>query len=256
MLLPRGERRPPATVPARPCPRRRIGAPDTADSAAPAPPVTRGGAWPWLGLAASSWATSPPGRSSSASRARPSRPGGQTLLDALDTEANATLWRVSSGLGYLGAGCLVWFGAGLRRLLEERAAGPGARAGAGAGAAARRGLRVVRGHGRGAGRRLRLPGPGLRRPGRRRRRPSAHVAINRLSQDPGLAAWAGLGLAAAASAVGGLREGLLPAWLGWLSAVVAVLIVLLCLAGLAFPANLPAGLWLLVTALWSIRRVR
>ena len=56
--------------------------------------------------------------------------------------------------------------------------------------------------------------------------------------------------------MGGLREGLLPAWLGWLSAAVAGLIVLLCLAGLAFPADLPAGLWLLATALWSIRQAR
>jgi hypothetical protein len=227
-----------------------------ADSAAPARTVTRGGAWPWLGLAAfllgyvATWAVQfgVPGEALQA--------GGQTLLDALDTETNATLWRVTSGLGYVGAGCLVWFGAGLRRLLDERAAGAGDRAGGGAGLlpAVVFGSFVATGGALVVAFAFRVQVfDGL---GAYAADPSAHVAINRLSQDTGLAAWAGLGLAAAAFGVGGLREGVLPAWLGWLSAVVAVLIVLLCLAGLAFPANLPAGLWLLATALWSIRQVR
>lgn len=180
--------------------------------------------------------------------------GGQVLLSALNTEGNATLWRLSSGIGYAGVACLIAFAAGLRRLLEERALLDGRTTGGSLVPAVVSGGFLVTGGALLVAWNVRAQVfDGL---AAYAADPSAHVAINRLSQDTGLAAWAGLGIAAAAFAVGGLRQGLLPAWLGWLSAVITVLIGLLCLAGLAFPANIPAGIWLLVVVLWSIRQMR
>ncbi|MDQ3703487.1 MAG: hypothetical protein M3442_21585 [Chloroflexota bacterium] len=217
-------------------------------------PITRGGAWPWLGLAAlvlgyfATWSV----QFSVPQEAL--MEGGQVLLSALNTEGNAALWRLSSGIGYAGVACLVAFGVGLRRLLEERALLEEHASGDSLVPAVVSGGFLVTGGALLVAWNVRAQVfDGL---AAYAADPSAHVAINRLSQDTGLAAWAGLGVAAAAFAVGGLRQGLLPAWLGWFSAVITALIGLLCLAGLAFPANIPAGIWLLVVVLWSIRQVR
>jgi hypothetical protein len=172
--------------------------------------------------------------------------GGQELLDALDTGGNEILWRVSSGIGYIGVACLVWFAAGFRRLLEARSDGESL-------------LPAVVFSG------FLVTGGALIIAWALRAQvfdgisyfaadPSSHVTVNRLSQDTGLAVWAGLGIASAAAAVGGVRGQLFPRWFGWFSAVITVLIALLCLAGVAFPANIPALLWLLVASMWAIRQ--
>jgi hypothetical protein len=201
--------------------------------------------WPWLGLAAlilgylATWAVQ------FAYSTDDLKAGGETLLAALDTDANETLWRVTSGLGYISVACLLAFAAGLRRLLERRASGDSVlpsiifasflvAAGAMVIAWSFR-AQVFDGIEEYAA------------------DPSAHVAVTRLSQDTGLAVWAGLLAATAASAVGGLRRGLLPAWLGWLSAFVTIVTVPALLVGLPFPTNIPIGLWLLALILWAIR---
>src|SRR5918992_492823 len=47
--------------------------------------------------------------------------GGTALLEALNTPWNNVLWRLTSGLGYISVGCLIWFAIGLRYDLLERA---------------------------------------------------------------------------------------------------------------------------------------
>jgi hypothetical protein len=202
--------------------------------------------WPWLGLAAivlgyaATWSVQ-----FSISQSELDA-GGQTLLDALNTNTNEVLWRLSSGLGYLSVACLIGFAAGLRGFLQMRANGESilptvifgsflVAAGAMVIAWSFR-AQVFDGIGSYAA------------------DPSAHVAINRLSQDTGLTVWAGLLAATAATAVGGLRATLFPAWLGWLGAFVTVVTVLAVLIGLPFPTNIPIGVWLLALAIWAIRQ--
>ena len=71
--------------------------------------------WPWLGVLAvilgyfATWAV----QFSVSNDALMA--GGEVLLTELRAGSNETLWRVSSGIGYVGVGCLVWFAAGLHR---------------------------------------------------------------------------------------------------------------------------------------------
>jgi hypothetical protein len=80
------------------------------------------------------------------------------------------------------------------------------------------------------------------------------VTIQRLSQDTVLTSWATLLAGTTAAAVAGIRGILFPRWLGWFSAVISVLIALLCLVGVVFPSNVPALLWLLVMSIWGVRQ--
>lgn len=199
--------------------------------------------WPWFGLAAfllglvATWAVQ-----FSVSEAVQDA-GGQAVIDALESGNEQTLWRVTSGLGYIGVACLIVFGAGFSRLAARRAGDDSLLP------------TVILGSFLVTGGALIIAWSfraqvfdGL---GYYDADPSSHVTINRLSQDTGLSVWVGMGLASAAVAVAGLRGRLFPRWFGWLSAVVTVLIALLCLAGVAFPANIPALLWLLAASLWS-----
>jgi hypothetical protein len=207
--------------------------------------MRRDGAWPWLGVAAfvlgyvATWSV----QFSVSDEAL--RAGGGALLDALDTPENQVVWRISSGLGYLSVGCLLWFAAGLWRRLEQCAGGESLLP------AVIFGSFLVTGGALIVAWALRAQVfDGIEYYAAD---PSAHVTINRLSQDTGLAVWAGLGIASAAATAGGLAGNLFPRWFGWFSAVVTALIVLLCLTGTPFPANIPAGIWLLVTSIWAIR---
>lgn len=202
--------------------------------------------WPWLGLAAivlgyaATWSIQF-AISQSALAA-----GGETLLESLNTTENELLWRFSSGLGFLAAACLIGFAAGLRGFLERNAhtdstlpsiifAAFLVTAGAMVIAWSFR-AQVFDGINDYAA------------------DPSAHVAINRLSQDTGLTIWAGLLAAVAAVAVGGTRSTLFPSWLGWLSAFVVAVCVLALLAGLPFPTNIPIGVWLVALVVWAMRQ--
>ncbi|HSH58555.1 MAG TPA: hypothetical protein VK988_02730, partial [Acidimicrobiales bacterium] len=68
------------------------------------------------------------------------------------------------------------------------------------------------------------------------------------------AAWAGVGLAAGATAVGGLRYGATPRRLGWFSAVMAFVIGAMSIGMVPFMTFMPAGLWLVVTGVVLSRR--
>jgi hypothetical protein len=205
--------------------------------------VQPGRAWAWVGIAAAvlgivaTWAVQFAYSSDDLDA------GGQILLDAIESGNNETLYRVTSGLGYIAVACLVWFAIGLRRLLEERRPGTHMPNIMSASMIATAGALIVAFSFRAQ------VFDGIDSYGRD---PAVHITINRLQQDTVLSVWAGLGAATAAAAYGAFREQLLPMWLGWVSAIVTVLIAVLVLVGLAFPANVPALLWLLLMAIWAV----
>jgi hypothetical protein len=174
--------------------------------------------------------------------------GGEALLDSLDKGSNDVIWRVSSGLGYLGVACLIFYAAGLKRWLDSRSTAddilPNVLF---ASLLVTSGALIVAW----ALRAQVFDGIGYYDAD-----PSSHVTINRLSQDTGLAAWAGVLAGTVATAIGGIRGSLFPTWLGWLSALAALIIAVLCLGGVAFPANIPAGIWLLALTIWTISASR
>jgi hypothetical protein len=173
--------------------------------------------------------------------------GGQTLLDALDTGEIEALFRLTSGVGYLSVFLLVWFAFGLQRMLARREK-PGLVPVVILGSFLITGAALVVSF---AIRAQVFDGLSSYQAD-----PSAHVTIYRLSQDTVLASWGALGLATAAATVGAFQKHIFPVWLGVVSAVATVLIILLLLGGLAFPSNIPAGVWLFVTSIWAITEAR
>lgn len=171
--------------------------------------------------------------------------GGTQLVDAIDTTRNEVLFRVTSGLGYLTVAALIGFGVGFRRFLHERASGKsdipniilGAILVTAAGLAIAMSFRAQVFDGMSA----------------YQDSTASHITINRLQQDGVLAAWAAMLAATAATAVGGIRGTLFPRGIGWFSAVMTAIITFFCLVGGAFPANIPALLWLLVISAWAVR---
>jgi hypothetical protein len=173
--------------------------------------------------------------------------GSPAILPKLQAGGNEALWRVSSGLGYICAALLIVFAVGTRRMLEARSDGrslvPNVVFGSMLVTAAILALSM-------SFRAQVFDGIDSYAAD-----PSAHVTINRLSQDTVLTAWATLLAGSAAVAWIGIRAGsMFPRWLGWFSAVMSFLIAALCLTGTAFPANVPALLWLLVFAGWTTRQ--
>lgn len=174
--------------------------------------------------------------------------GGTQLVDAIDTSRNEILFRVTSGLGYLTVAALIGFGVGFRRFLNERAGGEsdipniifGAILVTAAGLAIAMSFRAQVFDGMAS----------------YQDSTASHITINRLQQDGVLAAWATMLAATVATTVGGLRGTLFPRGIGWFSAVMSAVIVVFCLVGGAFPANIPALLWLLVISAWAIRASR
>lgn len=171
--------------------------------------------------------------------------GGLVLFDDLDTTRNEILYRVSSGIGYLMVPALIAFGYGYRRFLAARTNGesdiPNIALGSilitAAGFAIAMALRSQVFDG------ITYYQAGVEN----------HVTLQRLSQDTVLASWAAMLGATIATSIAGLRMGIVPKGIGWFSVVVSVLIAGLCLVGGAFPANIPALLWLGVVSTWAIR---
>ena len=203
--------------------------------------------WPWVGVAAAvlliiaTWAVQFQVGEDELDE------GGAVLLEDLDSGSNEVIWRVTSGLGYVGVACLIGFAAGLRRYLDLRSGGQSilpliifaallVTAGAMVVAWSFR-AQVFDGIDSYAA------------------DPSSHVTINRLSQDTGLSAWPGMAAATAAAALSAFRPGLFPRWLGWLSLVATLLIVVMVMVGGAFPANIPAAIWLLAVSIWTVTQV-
>ena len=173
--------------------------------------------------------------------------GGQTLLDALDASENEAIFRVTSGVGYISVFLLVWFAFGLQRMLDRRPK-PGLVPVMILGSFLITGAALVVSF---AIRAQVFDGISAYQAD-----PSAHVTIYRLSQDTVLASWGALGLATAATTVGAFQKHIFPTWLGVISAIATILILLPLLGGLAFPSNIPAGVWLLMISIWAITEAR
>ncbi len=171
--------------------------------------------------------------------------GGQQLYDALDKDSTELLYRVTSGLGYLVVAALVVFGVGFRRFLEARSEGrsdiPNIIFGSILVTAAALGLAM-------SFRAQVFDGFTAYQDST-----ASHITINRLQQDSVLAAWATMLAATLATAVGGFRSNLFPRAIAWFSALMSAFITVFCLVGGAFPANIPALLWLGVISAWAIR---
>jgi hypothetical protein len=171
--------------------------------------------------------------------------GGEVLISDLDTTRNEIIYRVSSGVGYLMVPALIAFGYGYRRFLAARINGesdiPNIALGSilitAAGFAIAMAFRAQVFDG------ISYYQGGIEN----------HVTLQRLSQDTVLASWAAMLGATTATSIAGLRMGIVPRGIGWFSVVMSVLIAALCLVGGAFPANIPALLWLGVVSTWAIR---
>jgi hypothetical protein len=68
--------------------------------------------------------------------------------------------------------------------------------------------------------------------------------------------WAGIGLTTGSVAVAAIRHGSLPRWLGWFSAVVTVLVVLVQLVPLQYLAAFAGAPWLIVAGIGLARAER
>jgi hypothetical protein len=173
--------------------------------------------------------------------------GGPELLEALDTSTNEILYRVTSGMGMVAAALLIIFAVNWRRVLEAKADGASAvpriieLAILATAVALTMGMiframvfdTLIEYYGG-----------------------SVVGAFISLGVDVPLAAWGALGLAAAAAAYGALREGLFPAWFGWVSVVVVVLDLALAIGGAPFPMNFPGGAWLLLASAIAVGQSR
>jgi hypothetical protein len=170
--------------------------------------------------------------------------GGGTLLNDLDTTRNEVIYRVSSGIGYITVATLIAFGYGFRRFLAGRMENseiPNIVLGSILVTAA--GLAIAM-----AFRAQVFDGITYYQGG-----VENHVALQRLTQDTVLASWAAMMGATWSLTFAGLRRMGVPKGIGWFSLVMSVLITLLCLVGGAFPANIPALLWLGVVSVWALR---
>lgn len=171
--------------------------------------------------------------------------GGQVLINDLDTTTNQVIYRVSSGVGYLMLPALIAFGYGYRRFLAARIGGesdiPNIALGSilitAAGFAIAMALRAQVFDG------ITYYQGGVEN----------HVTLQRLAQDTVLASWAAMIGAPVVTAIAGFRFNAVPKGIAWFSVVMSVLIAALCLVGGAFPANIPALLWLGVVSTWAIR---
>lgn len=207
----------------------------------------RSNAWAWLGLAAfvlgyfATWVVQFPVAQDAL------KEGGPGLVDELDSGSNQAIWRISSGLGYLAVFCLVAFGVGLKRQLDERYPGDSIISSVILGSIILTATSFALAM---AFRAMVFDGLNYYAAD-----PAAHITVNRLSQDMCLAAWAGLGAGSIAAAVGGFRGTHFSRGFAWFSAVMSALILVTVMTGTPFPGNFPAGIWLLGTVIWSFRQL-
>jgi hypothetical protein len=199
--------------------------------------------WLWLGLAAATIGFVATWMVQFTVSEDEMREGGAVLINALEDGNNEVLWRLSVGLGMVAAASLVGFAVAFRRVLEhnspEGSLVPGAvQLGLGATAGALILAWVFHA--------MVFDSSGYYQP-------DSRVAIYALGVDTGLGAWAGVGIASTAVAWGGFREGSLPAWFTWLSAILSSLIWVLCFVGVPFPAHLPAMIWLAGASIAGLR---
>jgi len=162
--------------------------------------------------------------------------GGATLIRELESGNNELIFRLTTGLGLLGAAGLFVFAAGVRRQLESLVPGgslvPSVVYGAFvASAAALAAGFIFRG--------MVFDSAGAYGDDPR-------IAFYVLGVDVPLGAWSIIGVAAAASAYAAFALKALPRWFGVVSAIAALLVAVAWLTGTPAPGNIPAGAWLLV----------
>jgi hypothetical protein len=162
--------------------------------------------WPWLGLVGfllgyfATWSVQ------FAISNRELEAGGTVLLEALNTPWNNVLWRLTSALGYISVGCLIWFATGLHYYLVAHAPQDTMLS------------TIIFGS-------FLVTGTGLLLAFSFRAQvfdglwaytadPSSHVVMNRLRQDTVLSVWAGLGAATAATSILGFRQLAFPLLVG------------------------------------------
>ena len=172
-----------------------------------------------------------------------SEAGGQVMVDAYNTDGTQLLFRASVGMGMLGVAALVVFGAGFRRMLEQRlpatsilpaVAGNAVIATAGALLVAfvfrAMVFDTISEYGVGT-----------------------QVTTYSLSQNVPLAAWVGVAVAEAVAAIAAFRYGAFGKGFGWFSAVLAGLTLAVTLTGTPFPGNVATGIWLLGASVVAMR---
>jgi hypothetical protein len=163
------------------------------------------------------------------------------LFEALDTNSNLWLGRVTSGIGFLTVGALIVFASGYRRLLQQRLPDSLLPSITYAAMAATAGALIIASIFR-----------AMLFDSIDTYDNSVHAAFYALSWDVALASWTMLFVAGITAAIAAFR-GALPKWFGWLSIVTAGLGILLAMTGLAFPAHMPAFIWLIAASVVSIR---
>lgn len=205
----------------------------------------RGNAWAWAGIAAFLMGLIVTWSVQFVVSEDEGIAGGTVLLEALDTASTEALYRVTSGVGYLTVAALLFFAVGLSRSLQRRMGEsvlPMVVLASFIVTAASLALamsfraQVFDGFNAYAA------------------DPTSHVTMNRLQQDTVLTAWVALLAAVVAVAIAGFRGQVFGRAMAWFSVIVAVLMAALCLGGVAFPANIPALIWLAVISTWSLRQ--
>ena len=199
--------------------------------------------WPLFGLAAVAFGHTATWMAQFALSPDELRVGGQVMFDAYNDDGTELLFRLSAGMGMLGIAALVVFGAGFRRMLEQRVpresllpavAGNALIATAGALLVAFVFRAMVFDT---------IAEYGV----------ETQVTTYSLSQNVPLAAWVGVGVAEVVTAIAAFKYGAFGKGFGWFSAVLAALTLIVVLTGTPFPGNVAAGIWLIGAAVVAMR---
>ena len=198
-------------------------------------------AWAWAGIAtfvlgfAFTWAPAFFGISESDQK------NPDLLYEALNTDKNLWLGRVTSGIGFLAVGALLVFATGYRQLLQQRMPTSLIPSVTYATLVATAGALIIASVFRA------MVFDSIDSYDN-----SAHAVFYSLSWDVALASWTLVFVAGITSAIAAFR-GVLPKWFGVLSVITAGLGVLMAMTGLAFPAHMPAFIWLVAASIVSLR---
>lgn len=209
-------------------------------------PAVRSTSWVWFGLAAmligylATWLVV------FLIDENDAKVGGEVLINAIESEPNQLLFRLSSGAGLVAASLLFVYGAGVRRALSDRTAEgsllPAITYGSFVAAAGLLAIGfIIRG--------IVFDSTGWYGEDPR-------IAFYVMGMDIPLAAWSLLGVAAAACAYAAFRLNVLPTWFGIVSIIAVVLVAATWMTGTLPPGNFPAGIWLIasVFAFGSLER--
>lgn len=169
--------------------------------------------------------------------------GGTVMFDAYNTDGTQLLFRSSVGLGMAGVAFLIVFGAGFRRMLEQRVPSESLLpAIAGNAIIATAGALLLSFVFRA------MVFDTISEYGT-----EPQIATYSLSQNAPLAAWVGIAVAEVVAALAAFRYGAFGKGFGWLSAIMAGLTVLVIAVGTPFPGNVASGIWLIGAGVVTMR---